>query len=292
MKARRSALLAGLLMLALLPLAGAQPEQPAPAPASAARPPILRDVGIIQRLGRPVPLDLLFQDEEGRAVRLGQYFGRRPVVLVLAYYNCPMLCTQVLNGLVSSMRAISFDAGRDFEVVTVSFDPHDRPTDAAAKKAPYIREYNRPGAAAGWHFLTGGPGSIDRLTEAVGFRYKWDNDIGQFAHGSGIFVLTPEGRLSRYFYGIDYAPRDLRLGLIEASDHKIGSPADEILLFCYHYDPKVGKYGAVVMNLVRMGGVAAVLILSTFLAVMWRRDHRRDAADPRLRKRGRPGEAH
>ena len=173
---------------------------------------------------------------------------------MLAYYNCPMLCTQVLNGLVSSMRALSFDAGKEFEVVTVSFDPHDRPSDAAAKKAPYVREYGRPGAADGWHFLTGGPGSIDRLTQAVGFRYNWDNDLAQFAHASGIIVLTPDGKLSRYFYGIEYAPRDLRLGLIEASNRRIGNPVDALLLYCYHYDPKIGKYGAVVMNLCALAG--------------------------------------
>ena len=242
------------------------------------RPPILRDVGISQHLNQQLPLDALFRDEAGRPVRLGQYFGTRPVVLVLAYYNCPMLCTQVFGGLVSSLRVLSFDAGKDFDVVAVSFDPRDRPADAAAKKAPYVASYGRPGAASGWHFLTGSTASIERLTEAVGFRYKYDDSLGQFAHASAITVVTPGGKLSRYFYGIEYAPRDLRLSLVEASGNRIGSPVDRILLYCYHYDPKVGKYGAVVMNMVRLGGLAAVLILSTFLAVMWRRDHRRDAA--------------
>jgi len=242
------------------------------------RPPFLRDVGIDQRLGQRLPLDAIFQDEQGRPVRLGQYFGARPVILVLAYYNCPMLCTQVLGGLVSSLRVLSFDAGKDFDVVAVSFDPRDRPADAAAKKAPYVAEYGRPGAAAGWHFLTGSSASIERLTGAVGFHYKYDESLGQFAHASAITVATPGGKLSHYFYGIEYAPRDLRLALIEASGNRIGSPVDQILLYCYHYDPKVGKYGAVVMNMLRFGGVVAVLILSTFLAVMWRRDHRRDAA--------------
>lgn len=242
------------------------------------RPPFLRDVGIDQRLGQQLPLDAIFQDEQGRPVRLGQYFGARPVILVLAYYNCPMLCTQVLGGLVSSLRVLSFDAGKDFNVVAVSFDPRDRPADAAAKKAPYVAEYGRPGAAAGWHFLTGSSASIERLTGAVGFHYKYDESLGQFAHASAITVATPGGKLSHYFYGIEYAPRDLRLALIEASGNRIGSPVDQILLYCYHYDPKVGKYGAVVMNMLRFGGVVVVLILSTFLAVMWRRDHRRDAA--------------
>ena len=242
------------------------------------RPPFLRDVGIDQRLGQRLPLDAIFQDEQGRPVRLGQYFGARPVILVLAYYNCPMLCTQVLGGLVSSLRVLSFDAGKDFDVVAVSFDPRDRPADAAAKKAPYVAEYGRPGAAAGWHFLTGSSASIERLTGAVGFHYKYDESLGQFAHASAITVATPGGKLSHYFYGIEYAPRDLRLALIEASGNRIGSPVDQILLYCYHYDPKVGKYGAVVMNMLRFAGAGAVLILSTFLAVMWRRDHRRDAA--------------
>jgi protein SCO1 len=242
------------------------------------RPPFLRDVGIDQRLGQRLPLDAIFLDEQGRPVRLGQYFGARPVILVLAYYNCPMLCTQVFGGLVSSLRVLSFDAGKDFDVVAVSFDPRDRLADAAAKKVAYVAEYGRPGAASGWHFLTGSTSSIERLTGAVGFHYKYDESLGQFAHASAIYVATPEGKLSHYFYGIEYAPRDLRLALIEASGNRIGSPVDRILLYCYHYDPKVGKYGAVVMNMLRFGGAVAVLILSTFLAVMWRRDYRRDAA--------------
>ena len=279
---RRAAgrLLVGSAMLSLLlarPAFG-QPERLAPTPPSTAKPAILKDVGIDQRLGAQLPLDVILQDEQGRAVRLGQYFGARPVVLVLAYYNCPMLCTQVLNGTLSALRVLSFDAGKQFEVVAVSFDPRDTPADAAAKKAPYVKEYNRPGAESGWHFLTGGPGSIARLTSAAGFRYKFDESIGQFAHASAIFVATPDGRLSRTLFGIEYAPRDLRLALIEAADKKIGTPVDQILLYCYHYDPKVGKYGAVVLNMVRLGGVAAVAILTTFLIVMWRRDRKRDAA--------------
>jgi protein SCO1/2 len=238
------------------------------------RPPILRNVAIAQRLDRPLPLDLPFRDESGRTVHLSDYFGKRPVVLVLAYYNCPMLCTQVLNGLLSSLRVLSFDAGREFEVVTVSFDPRDTPAAARAKKEPYVARYGRPGGAAGWHFLTGEPRSIAGLTDAVGFRYSWDERIGQFAHASAIYVATPDGRLSRYFFGIEYAPRDLRLALVEASRGKIGSPVDQLLLYCYHYDPAAARYGAVVMNMVRVGGIAAVLVLATFLSVMWRRDRR------------------
>ena len=237
------------------------------------RPPMLKDIGIEQRLGKALPLDAIFQDEMGRPVRLGQYFHGRPVILVLAYYNCPMLCTQVLNGLVSAAKVLAFDAGKQFEVVVVSFDPRERPIDARAKKAPYVAEYGRPGASAGWHFLTGGAGSIERVTRAAGFRYKYDDSTGQFAHSTAIYVATPDGKLSRYFYGIEYAPRDLRLSLVEASNRRIGSAVDQILLYCYHYDPKLGRYSTAILGVVRMGGAAAVLILSTFLAVMWRRDH-------------------
>lgn len=265
----RGRLLAGAAALFLLSALGS---------AADTRPPMLRDVGIDQRLGQMLPLDAIFQDELGRPVRLGQYFGQRPVVLVLAYYNCPMLCTQVFNGLVSALRVLSFDAGRQFEVVAVSFDPRDRPADAAAKKRPYLSEYGRPGAAAGWHFLTGSLASIERVTGAVGFHSRFDESLGQFAHASAIYVATPEGKLSRYLYGIEYAPRDLRLALIEASEDRIGSPVDQLLLFCYHYDPKLARYSAAVLNMVRLGGVAAVVLLSSFLAVMWRRDRRRDAA--------------
>jgi protein SCO1/2 len=248
--------------------------------AADARPPLLRDVGIEQRLGQALPLDALFSDELGRPVRLGQYFGRRPVILVLAYYNCPMLCTQVFNGLVSSLRVLNFDAGKEFEVVAVSFDPRDRPRDAAAKKKAYMDEYKRPGAALGWHFLTGGAGSIERVTKAAGFRYRYDESTGQFAHSTALYVATPEGKLSRYFYGIEYGPRDLRLALVEASNNRIGSAVDQILLFCYHYDPKLARYSAAIMSMVRFGGAMAVIILSTFLAVMWRRDARRERPHP------------
>jgi protein SCO1 len=246
------------------------------------RPQILRGVGIEQHLDEPLPLALRFRDESGRVVRLGDYFGRRPVVLVLAYYDCPMLCTEVLNGLLAAMRILSLDAGRDFEIVTVSFDPRDDPSDARAKKAPYVAKYGRPTGAAGWHFLTGSadPAAVAALTKAVGFRYAWDPRIEQFAHASAIYVATPEGKLSRYFYGIEYAPRDLRLALVEASRGRIGTPVDQLLLYCYHYDPAAGRYGAVVMNIVRLGGVAFVLILTAFLLVMWRREKKKLAVGP------------
>ncbi len=258
---------------------GAPSSQPAP---------ILQKVGIDQKLGASVPLDLIFRDEEGRAVRLGTYFGEKPVILSLVYYECPMLCTLILNGLVRSLRALSFTAGKEFTVLTVSFDPREGSELAAAKKQAYMRVYGRPEAERGWHFLTGEEAAIRRLTEAVGFRYAFDSETGQFAHASGIMVLTPQGRIARYFYGIEYAPRDLRLGLVEAAQGKIGSPVDQILLYCYHYDPKVGRYSLIVMNVLRLAGVATVLVLGGFLVVMFRRDRRMS-----LRRRGEsPSESH
>jgi protein SCO1/2 len=244
------------------------------------RPKILQSVGISQRIGERIPLDAILQDEDARSVRLGDYFRGKPVVLVLAYYNCPMLCTQVFGGLVESLRAMSLEAARDYEVVAVSFDPRDKPSDAAAKRKPYVEAYGRPGSESGWHFLTGSQGSIDRLTKAVGFRYAFDERLGQFAHASAIYVLTPEGVLARYFFGIEYAPRDLRLALVEASSGRLGTPLDQVLLYCYHYDPAVGRYGAVVLNIVRVGGAAAVVILGTFLALMVRMERRRATGAP------------
>ena len=224
-------------------------------------PPELKDVGIEQRLNTRLPLDTPLRDETGRSVRLGDYFGRRPVVFALVYYNCPMLCTQVLNGLVSALGVVSLDAGRDFDVVAVSFDPRDTPKDAAAKKDAYVGRYRRDGASFGWHFLTGDAAAIGRVTKAAGFRYRFDDSLGQFAHASAIMVATPDGRLSHYFYGIEYAPRDLRLALVEASSGKIGNPVDQILLYCFHYDPATGKYGAVIMRIVRLGGVLTLAAL-------------------------------
>ena len=259
--------------VAFVALLAAPLSAQSPAPVDG-RPPILRQVSIEQRLGRTLPLDARFRDEAGRLVRLGDHFGKRPVVLVLAYYDCPMLCTQVLNGLVSAMRILSFDVGRDYDVVTVSFDPRDDPSDARAKKEPYVARYGRPGAAEGWHFLTGEKRAIDELAGAVGFRYAWDDRIGQFAHGSAIYVATADGKLSRYLYGIEYAPRDLRLALVEASQGKIGNPVDQLLLYCYHYDPAAGRYGAAVMNIVRFAGAAFALVMSLFLVLLWRRERR------------------
>jgi protein SCO1/2 len=242
------------------------------------RPAPLREVAIEQRLDAQVPLDLAFRDERGRDVTLGDYFGRRPVVLSLVYYECPMLCTLTLNGLVRALKVLAFDVGRELEVVTVSFDPRETPALAAAKKETYLREYGRPGAAAGWHFLTGENEAIARLTEAVGFRYAWVPEEGQYAHAAAIVVLTPDGRIARYFYGVEYAPRDLRLGLVEAAAGRIGTAVDQLLLYCYRYDPTTGKYGAIAINLVRAGGVATVLALGGFVLVMWRRERRSGGA--------------
>jgi protein SCO1/2 len=249
-----------------------------PAPAQPGVPPQLQGVRIDQKLGEPVPLDLTFRDERGVTVRLGEYFGRRPVILVLAYYRCPMLCTQVLNGLVHALWEVGLEMGADFEVVTVSFDPRETPELAAAKKKAYLKRYRQPGGEEGWHFLTGEEPAIRRLTEAVGFHYRYDAANDQFAHASGIMVLTPRGKIARYFYGINYSPRDLRLGLVEASDNKIGSLADQFLLACFHYDPTTGKYGLAVMNLVRLGGVLTLLALGVFYVVQWRRSRRKACA--------------
>ncbi|HVF91436.1 MAG TPA: SCO family protein [Blastocatellia bacterium] len=235
------------------------------------KPKALQDIGIEQRLNEQLPLDVVFRDETGREVRLGDYFGKKPVILSLVYYNCPMLCNQVLTGLVSCLDILKFDVGREFDVLTVSFDPRETPAIASDKKQGYIGRYKRPGAGEGWHFLTGDQESIDRLTRAVGFKYTWDEETKQFAHSSGIMVLTPEGKLSRYFYGIEYAPVDVRLGLIEASENKIGSPVDAVLLYCYHYDPTTGKYGPVVMNLIRLGGVITIIGILALLLIMRRR---------------------
>ena len=235
-------------------------------------PGVLSEVGIDQRLNEQVPLDLPFRDEQGAEVRLGDYFGERPVILALAYYECPMLCTLVLNGLVKALKVLTFDPGREFEIVTVSIDPSETPALAAAKKATHLKEYDRPGAAAGWHFLTGDAPAIEQLARAVGFRYRYVPEQQQYAHAAGIMVLTPDGRLARYFYGAEYSPRDLRFGLIDAAQHKIGTLADQLLLFCFHYNPTTGKYGAFAMGSMRAAGILTVLALGTFIVVMLRRE--------------------
>jgi protein SCO1/2 len=213
----------------------------------------------------------VLRDENGQEVKLGQYFGKRPVVLSLVYYSCPMLCTQVLNGMVGAFKTLSFVPGEQYEVITVSFDPRETAALASAKKATYVNylpESRRAAANNGWHFLTADEANIKRLTEAVGFRYHWDEATNQFAHASGIMVLTPEGKLAQYYYGIEYSAKDLRLGLVEASANRIGSPVDQLLLYCYHYDPSTGKYGAVVMNMVRAAGIFTVIAIFALILML------------------------
>ena len=234
----------------------------------------LREIGFDQNLDQSVPLDVPFRDESGRTVRLADYFGSRPVVLVFAYYDCPMLCTQVINGLSTALNILSLAPGKDFEIVTVSFNPRDTPATASAKKAVYLERYTRDGAAQAWHFLSGDQPSIDRLTKAAGFRYVWDAETKQFAHPTGVIVLTPDGRLSRYLFGIEYGPRDLRYALVEASAGGVGNAVDTLLLYCYHYDPMTGRYGFVVMRAVRIAGAATVLALASFIIVMVRKEKR------------------
>jgi protein SCO1/2 len=253
------------------PLYGARPEV---GKVATGLPKALEKIGIDQRLNDQVPLDAVFNDEQGREVRLGDYFKGKPVVLSLVYYSCPMLCNQVLNGMLSSFRRVSFNIGEQFEVVTVSFDPRETPQLAAAKKQTYVKAYNRASADSGWHFLTGDEANIKRLTAAVGFRYGWDEPTKQFAHASGIMMLTPDGKLARYFYGIEYSPVDMRLGLVEASQNKIGTPVDALMLYCYHYDPATGKYGAVVMNIMRIAGVVTVGLIIGMLFILRKRGTR------------------
>ena len=238
-------------------------------------PPLLRQVSLEQRLHERLPLELTFRDETGTPVRLGDYFGSTPVLLTLAYYNCPNLCPLVLSGLVSALRAVSFTAGEEFTVLTVSIDPRDTPARAAATKTQYLQRYGRSQAAAGWHFLTGEPEAIQQLADAVGFRYTYDAANDQFAHASGLMLLTPQGVLSRYFYGVEYAPRDLRLGLVEAADNRIGSPIDQLLLYCYHYDPQTGKYTVLIMNVIRLAGLTTAGTLGVFVGVLLYRERGR-----------------
>ncbi len=255
-------------------------SRPYEARAPSGLPKALNGVGIDQKLNEQLPPDLVFKNEKGENVKLGDYFGRKPVVLSLVYYQCPMLCNQVLNGMVTAFKVMAFKPGEEFEVVTVSFDPRESAALAAAKKETYVNylpEASRTKAAAGWHFLTGDEESIKRITEAVGFRYHYDEATSQFAHASAIYVTTPQGTLARYFYGIEYAPRDLRLGLIEAADNKIGSPVDQLLLYCFHYDPATGKYGAVVMNMMRVGGIVTLGAMVGMFLVLRRRTQRRTA---------------
>jgi protein SCO1/2 len=245
-------------------------------------PPALQNVGFDPQLNAPLPLDLAFRDESGRGVLLSDYFGRKPVVLAFVYYGCPMLCNQVEQSLVGALKMLSFTAGKQYEVVFVSFDPRETPDMAADKKLDVLSRYARPQSAPGWHFLVGSQEAITRLTRAANFRYTFDARTNLFAHASGILVLTPQGRISRYFFGIEYPPRDLRLALVEASAGKIGSPVDHLLLFCYQYDPSAARYSATILGLIRLGGILTVLALVAGAVVYrWRETraaHRREQA--------------
>jgi protein SCO1/2 len=263
--------------LCLAPDAAAQPSgydgsKPAPGTVSTATIPQLKDVGFKQKLNAALPLDVPFKDDAGRSVTLGDYFGRRPVVLAFVYYQCPMLCTQVMNGLSSALKVMPFAAGREYDVVLISFDARDTPAIAAEKKRAHLEYWSTEQDAASWHLLTGSEESIRRVTSAAGFSYQWDPRTGQFAHVSGVLVATPEGRLSRYFYGVEYSPKELRLALVESSEGRVGSAIDELLLYCFHYDPESGRYGVVVMNLIRLGGILTVVLMAAFILVMRRRD--------------------
>jgi protein SCO1 len=267
-----AAAIAATIALALLP-PSTQAQLQAPVQDIGVRPSLLKEVGIDQKLNQSIPLDLEFRDEHGKPVRLAEYFGQKPVILSMVYYNCPMLCTQVLNGLESSLKLIPMDIGKQFNVVTVSIDPTERPVLAEAKQALYTGLYGRPDAAQGWHFLTGDEQQIRQLANALGFRYAYDPDSKQFAHASAIMLLTPEGKISRYFYGIQFQSRDLRLGLVEASEGKIGTPVDQVLLFCYHYDPSTGKYGLLVSRLIQTAGAVTVLAIATLVLVLYKKEH-------------------
>lgn len=240
-------------------------------PSAAVKPPGLTNVGIEQRLNEQIPLDLAFRDETGKAVKIGDYLGKKPVILSLVYYRCPMLCNELLVGLESALKVLKFDVGKEYDVLTISFDPKDTPEIATSKKAQILNRYKRAGAADGWHFLTGPQESITALTKVVGFQYQYDSKTDQFAHSTAIMVLTPEGKIAQYYYGVEFPPKDLRLALIQASQNKIGNLADQIVLYCYHYDPNTGKYSAIISRIIQLSGGATILGLGTVLLVLFRR---------------------
>jgi len=240
------------------------------APPANMRPPGLEQVGITQKLDAQLPLDLTFRDETGKSVQLKEYFGKKPVILNFAYYTCPMLCGELLKGLTTSLKGLKFELGNEFDVVTVSIDPHDTPETATEKKAEYLQRYGHPERAAGWHFLTGSQESITALTKAAGFGYQYNEQTMQFAHATAIMIVTPQGKLAQYFYGVDFAPKDLRLGIVQASNEKIGNLVDQVLLYCYHYDPATGKYGAIVARVLKLSGLVTVIGLGLMLVVLVR----------------------
>jgi protein SCO1 len=240
-------------------------------------PDALKKTSIEQKLGEPLPLDTVFKDENGQAVKLGDYFNKgRPVVLAFVYYECPMLCNEVLNGLTGTLKGLSFDAGKEFDVVAISFDAreNEKPDLAKNKKASYMSRYGRPGTEKGWHFLTGSQASIEAATKAAGFGFEWDEKSKQFAHAGGIMIVTPEGKMSRYFYGIDYSPKDVKFGVMESAEHKVGNAAEKLLLYCFHYDPSTGKYGLAILSVIRLGAVLTLLGMGAMGIVFWRRNKR------------------
>lgn len=241
-------------------------------------PPALEKAGIEQKLNAQISLDAVFKDENGREVRLGEYFGKRPVILALVYYECPMLCNEVLNGLTGSLKGLSFDAGKEFDVVAISFDAreNEKPDLAKNKKESYMKRYSRPGTENGWHFLTGTQGELDKVTQAVGFNYYWDEKSNQFAHAGGIMIATPEGKLSRYLYGIDYAPKDIKFAVMESAENKIGNPAEQLMLYCYHYDPSTGKYGLSILKVIRLAGIVLLIGMGAMFFAFWRRNKTKD----------------
>jgi protein SCO1/2 len=262
----------GLTLSALLLATGAAHARPSSIVPDNIMPGPLKAVHYNQRLGEQVPLDLPFRDDAGRPVKLGDYLGKRPAVLVLAYYRCPMLCDMVMQAAESGLKPLSLDPGKDFEVIVASIDPTDTPERAAMKKRDIVKRYGRPGTEAGWHFLTGPAPSIERLANAVGFQYVYDKEKDQFAHAAGIVILTPAGKVSRYFFGIEYPPRDLRLGLVEASGNQIGGLVDQVLLYCFHYDPVIGRYSAFTLNLMRGAAALFAVGLALFITLLRRRE--------------------
>lgn len=242
------------------------------APPAGQMPMQLQQVRFDQRLGEHVRLDTVFRDEAGRQVRLGDYFGRRPVLLVLAYYECPMLCDLVLNGLTGSLKALAFTPGQEFEIVVASIDPGETPELAAEQKRQVLTRYNRSGTQDGWHFLTGDQAAIDALTSAVGFRYVYDRERDEYAHAAGVTVLTPEGQVSRYLFGIDFPPRDVRMALIESADSKIGNMIDQAMLYCFHYNPTIGRYSAATMQILRIAAVMTIVAVVLMIVLLRRRE--------------------
>ncbi|MBA3694971.1 MAG: SCO family protein [Acidobacteria bacterium] len=261
------------------PLYAPKTYDPSQAGVSSGLPPILKGVGIEQKLNEQLPLSAEFKDEDGNVVKLGDYFSKeKPVILALVYYECPMLCNEVLNGLTGSLKGISFDAGKEFEVVAISFDvrENDKPDLAKNKRASYLNRYGRPGAENGWHFLTGTQSEIDRVTQAVGFNYQFDEASNQFAHAGGVMIITPEGKISRYLYGIDYAPKDLKFALMDSAEGNIGNPAEQLYLYCFHYDPATGKYGLQILSVMRLMAIATIVGIVGMFFVFWRSNKKRN----------------